>query len=170
MPIRVREFTDARRTDDLGGVIAYAKRRVTNDGRVRYTAGTSTRLDASVRLAPSTPSERPNAPRARRKRHHRRQVDRPTDGKITFRRYVEEQWWPSRHLELHSKAAYRSCLDRHFLPFFGHLPMQAILPSTVQAWVTEAVASGLSPCSVGKYPRDAAQRLQAGPSGPGDPP
>ena len=28
---------------------------------------------------------------------------------------------------------------------------QAILPSTVQAWVTQAVASGLSPRSVGKY-------------------
>ena len=38
MLIRVREFTDARRTDDLGGVMAYAKRRVTNDGRVRYPA------------------------------------------------------------------------------------------------------------------------------------
>ena len=132
--------------------MAYAKRRVTNDGRVRYT-GVYVDPTGRDRSAGTFDSKRV-AERAARGAENAiiegRWID-PTDGKITFRRYVEEQWWPSRHLELHSKAAYRSYLDRHFLPFFGDMPMQAILPSTVQAWVTQAVASGLSPRSVGKY-------------------
>jgi integrase len=74
-----------------------------------------------------------------------------TSGKVTFRDYVEQTWWPSRHLELSTKQSYRSYLDRHFLPFFGDLPMAKIMPSTVQAWVTAAVADGLSARSVVKY-------------------
>ncbi|MGQ0847296.1 MAG: tyrosine-type recombinase/integrase [Sporichthyaceae bacterium] len=74
-----------------------------------------------------------------------------TAGKTTFREYVEQTWWPSRHLELSTKQSYRSYLDRHFLPFFGDLPMAKIMPSTVQAWVTFAVADGLSARSVVKY-------------------
>jgi Phage integrase, N-terminal SAM-like domain len=31
-----------------------------------------------------------------------------------------------------TKAAYRSNLDRHFVPFFGDYPLSAILPSLVQ--------------------------------------
>jgi integrase len=75
----------------------------------------------------------------------------PAAGRITFRDYVEQSWWPSRHLEVSTRAAYRSYLDRHFLPFFGSRPMRSISPSTVQAWVTEASAGGLSPRSLGKY-------------------
>ena len=74
-----------------------------------------------------------------------------TAGKVTFREYVEQTWWPSRHLELTTKQSYRSYLDRHFLPFFGALPLAKILPSTVQAWVTKASADGLSARSVVKY-------------------
>jgi hypothetical protein len=74
-----------------------------------------------------------------------------TSGKVSFRDYVEETWWPSRHLELSTRQGYRSNLDRHFLPFFGDLPMAKIMPSTVQAWVTHAVADGLSARSAVKY-------------------
>jgi integrase len=71
--------------------------------------------------------------------------------RITFRDYVEQTWLRSRHLEVSTRAAYRSYLDRHFLPFFGHRTMRSISASTVQAWVTEAAAGGLSPRSLGKY-------------------
>ncbi|HEX3827234.1 MAG TPA: site-specific integrase [Sporichthyaceae bacterium] len=74
-----------------------------------------------------------------------------TAGKVSFRDYVEETWWPSRHLELSTRQGYRSNLDRHFLPFFGDVPMAKIMPSTVQAWVTAAVSDGLSSRSVVKY-------------------
>jgi hypothetical protein len=72
-------------------------------------------------------------------------------GKVTFIEYVEQAWWPSRHLEVSTRAAYRSNLDRHLIPYFGHYPLDAILPSTVQAWVTHALEGGLSPRSVRKY-------------------
>jgi integrase len=72
-------------------------------------------------------------------------------GETTFAAYVENGWLPSKHLELTTRAAYRSNLDRHFLPFFGNRPMARILPSLVQEWVTKATADGLSPRSVRKY-------------------
>ena len=77
-------------------------------------------------------------------------IDR-TSGRTTFKDYVEKVWWPSRQLEVSTRAGYRSYLDKHFLPFFGDIPMAEILPSTVQAWVTKAVAGGLSARSVVKY-------------------
>lgn len=77
-------------------------------------------------------------------------IDR-VSGKTTFDDYVEKVWWPSRHLEVSTRAAYRSYLDKHFIPYFGELSMAEILPSTVQGWVTQAVASGLSARSVVKY-------------------
>jgi integrase len=76
---------------------------------------------------------------------------RPSAGRITFRDYVEKVWLPSRHVEISTLAGYRSYLDKHFLPFFGGQQMAAILPSSVQDWVTVAVGSGLSPTSVRKY-------------------
>ena len=75
----------------------------------------------------------------------------PVLGKITFRDFVENVWFPSRHLEATTAVAYRSNLDKHFLPAFGNRPIGKILPSTIQEWVTTAVAGGLSPRSVKKY-------------------
>ena len=75
----------------------------------------------------------------------------PRAGRITFRDYVENVWWPSLHLEVSTKAAYRSNLDTHFLPFFGDYPLSAISPSLVQRWVTHALRGGLSARSVVKY-------------------
>lgn len=72
-------------------------------------------------------------------------------GRTTFREYVETTWLPSRHVEVSTMAGYRSYLDRHFLPHLGDMPMVEILPSTVQDWVTEAKAAGLSPSSIRKY-------------------
>src|SRR5258707_8957 len=67
-----------------------------------------------------------------------------TRGSITFRRYVEDEWLPSKHLEASTLAAYHSYLDRHFLPAFGDRQMSRITPSAVQDWVTHAAAEGLS--------------------------
>ncbi|MEP6666470.1 MAG: tyrosine-type recombinase/integrase, partial [Nocardioidaceae bacterium] len=48
-------------------------------------------------------------------------------------------------------AAYRSYLDKHFIPTFGRRPIGKILPSEVQRWVTTAITVGLSAASVRKY-------------------
>jgi integrase len=72
-------------------------------------------------------------------------------GATTFRDYVEKTWLPSKHIELTTRAAYNSNLDKHFFPFFGDRPMGRILSSNVQEWVTMATAQGLTPRSVRKY-------------------
>jgi integrase len=64
---------------------------------------------------------------------------------------VERTWLPRKHIELTTRAAYHSNLDKHFFPFFGSRPMGRILPSNVQEWVTMATAQGLTPRSVRKY-------------------
>jgi integrase len=58
---------------------------------------------------------------------------------------------PSRHLEVTTRAGYLSYLRNHFVPFFGRMPLARVMPSTVQEWVNQATASGLSPRSVAKY-------------------
>lgn len=75
----------------------------------------------------------------------------PAPGKITFRDYVLTAWLPSRHIEPSTLAGYQSYLNRQFYPFFGDMPMNKILPSHVQEWVTTAAADGLSPTSIRKY-------------------
>jgi integrase len=60
-------------------------------------------------------------------------------------------WWPSLQVELSTRAAYRCYVDRRFVPFFGQLAMNDVLPSNVQAWVTSAMGNGLSARSVVKY-------------------
>jgi integrase len=72
-------------------------------------------------------------------------------GQVTFAEYVETVWLPSKHVETTTLAAYRSYLDKHFIPVFGRRPMGKILPSEVQRWVTTATENGLSAASVGKY-------------------
>jgi len=72
-------------------------------------------------------------------------------GQVTFADYVTTVWLPSKHVETTTLAAYRSYLDKHFLPVFGRRPMGKILPSEVQRWVTTATENGLSAASVGKY-------------------
>ena len=72
-------------------------------------------------------------------------------GAVTFKEYVERDWLPSKHIEVTTKAAYLSNLNKHFFPFFGERPMAKILPSTVQDWVTLASSQGLAPRSIRKY-------------------
>ncbi len=72
-------------------------------------------------------------------------------GQVTFTEYVQTVWLPSKQFETSTLAAYRSYLDKHFIPLFGRRPMGKILPSEIQRWVTTATDNGLSPASVGKY-------------------
>jgi len=75
----------------------------------------------------------------------------PAAGRITFRQYAEDVWLPARHVEVTTRAGYKSYLRTHFVPFFGDMRLARIMPSTVQEWVSLAVEQGLSPCSISKY-------------------
>jgi integrase len=132
--------------------MSWVQKRVHADGSIRYTA--TYRDPAGRGRSAGTFTTRREAERAGRRAESKVEdgswLDRRA-GRITFQDYVEQVWWPSRHLEVSTKAGYRANLDRHFLPYFGAMAMADILPSTVQGWVTKAVADGLSARSVVKY-------------------
>lgn len=132
--------------------MAYAKRRVGASGRVTYTA---VYVDPRGRTrSAGTFDGKREAERAARRSEGRIASDEwvdPSDGKITFERYVEDYWWPSRQLEVSTRAAYRSYLDKHFLPYFGSRPLASITTTAVEAWIAFAMSNGLSAASVRKY-------------------
>lgn len=132
--------------------MAWAKKRVGARGRVTYTA---VYLDPEGReRSAGTFEGKREAERAARKAEGKVETSEwidPSDGKVTFEQYVEGYWWPSRQLEVSTRAAYRSYLDKHFIPYFGKRPMASITPTAVEAWIAEALKAGLSPASVRKY-------------------
>jgi integrase len=135
-----------------GEGLAYIRRRILSGGRVHYDAWY--RDAAGRRHSTGTFATRREAAQAAR--HAEAKIDAgqwidPADGRVTFAEYVQKSWWPSRHLEVSTRAAYRSYLDTHFLPYFGQIPIASILPSTVQGWVSFAHQAGLSPRSIRKY-------------------
>ena len=133
-------------------VIAHAERRTLKSGRIRWYA---------IYLAPNgrrTSEGGFDTKRAAERVAHRRALEidggtwtDPGRGRLSFGEYVARYYWPAaKHLEPTTQAAYRSNLDRHFLPAFGAMPMRRIIASVVQAWVNQ-VANELSPASVVKY-------------------
>ena len=132
--------------------MAYAKKRKGALGRVNYT-GVYLDPQGRERSAGTFDSKREAeraAHRAEGKLEAGEWID-PADGKLTFERYVEDYWWPSRQLEVSTRAAYRSYLDKHFIPYFGRRTMASITPSAVESWIAKALAGALSPASVRKY-------------------
>ena len=119
--------------------------------RAKVPTGPSSRRATGIRAAPSDQLVPPIAPSGRAGRPARRAASprgRWHDysvGATTFREYVEKTRLPSKHIELTTRAAYHSNLDKHFLPFFGNRSMARILPWNVQEWVTMATAHGPLP-------------------------
>jgi integrase len=60
-------------------------------------------------------------------------------------------WLPHKHLEVTTRAAYNSYLNKQCYPAFGRRQLNKVSPSVVQDWVTTAHAEGLSPRSIKKY-------------------
>jgi len=141
--------------------MAWTITRTVGDGRVRYSglyrdpqgrtrsAGTFAREKAALRAAQ----------RLEDQVYEGKWID-PAAGRITFQHYAEDVWLPSRHLEVTTRAGYRSYLRIHFVPFFGDMQLARIMPSTVQEWVNQAgqprvvdgkKVKGLSPRSIAKY-------------------
>ncbi len=132
--------------------MAHAKRRTLKNGSARYYArylGSDGKWHEEGGYATKREAE---------KVAHHREVEAergewvdPTSSKMTFERFIASTYWPAaQRLEATTRAAYRSYLDKHFLPTFGHLPMRRISPGGVQNWVNGATEQ-LSPRSVVKY-------------------
>lgn len=69
-------------------------------------------------------------------------------GKLTFRRYVDEVWFPHHVIEPSTREGYRYTIDKHLMPFFGDMKTNAVLPTRVREWVTERVDAGVSPATI----------------------
>lgn len=73
----------------------------------------------------------------------------PRAGEITFERY-SNAWLTGRtDLRPRSRHVYRSLLDRHLIPAFGHLSIGRLTPSHVRTWHAELVAKqpGVTPAA-----------------------
>ncbi|HZR54029.1 MAG TPA: N-terminal phage integrase SAM-like domain-containing protein [Streptosporangiaceae bacterium] len=66
----------------------------------------------------------------------------PSRGRQTFRKYVEETWFPHHQVEPTTREKYQYCLDRYMLKYFGPMRMAEILPQQVQEWITWMEAEG----------------------------
>src|SRR6478736_801764 len=132
--------------------MAWIKTRVTDDGDKRFV-GCYRDPEGRTRSAGTYSSKRAAERAANREEAKVREGawHDHSRGQVTFTEYVETVWLPSKQVETSTLAAYRSYLDKHFIPVFGRRPMGNILPSEVQRWVTTATADGLSPVSVRKY-------------------
>ena len=108
----------------------WVEKRVAASGKPRYVAlyRDPTGAKRSAGTFPSKVLATRAAYDAARTIKHSTWID-PQHGKTTFTDYVEHAWWPSRHLEVSTRAAYRSNLDHHLIPYFGDYPLDAILPS-----------------------------------------
>jgi integrase len=132
--------------------MAWIKTRTTDDGDTRYVA--CYRDPEGRQRSAGTYSSRRAAERAAHREEAKVRDGAWHDharGQVTFAEYVETVWLPSKQVETSTLAAYRSYLDKHFIPTFGRRPMGKILPSEIQRWVTTAIEGGLSAASVRKY-------------------
>ncbi len=132
--------------------MAWIKTRITDDGDTRFVA--CYRDPEGRQRSAGTYSSRRAAERAAHREEARVRDGAWHDhsrGQVTFAEYVETVWLPSKQVETSTLAAYRSYLDKHFIPTFGRRPMGKILPSEIQRWVTTATEAGLSAASVRKY-------------------
>ena len=132
--------------------MVWIKERVTDDGDKRFVACYRD-PEGRQRSAGTYPSRRAAVRAANREEAKVRDGawHDHSRGEVTFADYVETVWLPSKHVETSTLAAYRSYLDKHFLPTFGRRPMGKILPTEIQRWVTTATEAGLSAASVRKY-------------------
>src|SRR5687768_12496954 len=62
-----------------------------------------------------------------------------------------EQWLPTRHdLRATTWARLETTMQKQVLPRFGNAPLRAITNGGIRQWVTDLLASGLSPATTRK--------------------
>lgn len=129
--------------------MGFSRKRIGRDGRPRYTAYY---VDARQReRSAGTFGTRKDADRAWQMVEVSFAAGRPTDprrGRMSFSEYVETVWFPNHILEPSTRQSYHYVLAKHLLPAFGPMRIGEILPAHVREWVTERVASGISPATI----------------------
>ena len=148
--------------------MAWIKTRVTDDGDTRFVA--CYRDPEGRQRSAGTYSSRRAAERAAHREEAKVRDGAWHDhsrGQVTFAEYVETVWLPSKHVETSTLAAYRSYLDKHFIPTFGRRPMGKILPSEIQRWVTTGHRERPLRRVGAEVPHHAALGLRTRPARPG---
>lgn len=132
--------------------MAYVRQRKQKDGTVRFYARY---LGADGQYHEEGGySSRRDAEKAGAKREQdaiRGDWSSPASGRLSFKEYVETYYWPTTaHLEVSTRASYRSNLDKHFIPHFGSMPMRRITPPVIQTWINAQAQTKLSARTVVK--------------------
>lgn len=129
--------------------MGFSRRRVGRDGKARWTAYY---LDARERQrSAGTFSTKKDADKAWQAVETAMASGRPHDprrGRMTFKDYVEETWFPNHVLEPSTRQSYHYVITKHLMPTFGKMRMGEILPAHVREWVTERVNTGTSPANI----------------------
>ncbi len=129
--------------------MAWVRRRTGSDRRPRYQACYRDARDR-IRTAGTfaTKKEAERAAVQAEALHASGRLGDADIGKLPFRRYVDEVWFPHHVLEPSTREGYRYTIDKHLMPFFGAMKTNAILPSHVREWVSDRVAAGVSPATI----------------------
>ncbi len=129
--------------------MGYSQKRKGRDGKPRYTA-----VYADVRGRRRSAGTFPNRRdaedawrRAEAKVGEGRAAD-PRRGRQSFKRYVEDEWFPNHRLEARARESYTYYLNRYIIPWFGPMRMIEILPSHVREWVSKLDREGVRPSSI----------------------
>lgn len=129
--------------------MGYSRKRTGKDGRPRYTAYY---LDLHGRTCSAgTFSSRKDADKAWQHIESQFAAGRPTDprrGRMTFRTYVDDIWFPNHMIEPSTMQSYRYNIDKHLMPTFGPMKMSMILPVHVREWVMSMSNAGVSPATI----------------------
>ena len=129
--------------------MGFSRKRIGRDGRPRYTAYYLD-IRGTARSAGTYPS-RKDADRAWQAAEVVQASGRPSDprrGRLSFRTYVDDIWFPNHVIEASTRQSYRYGIDRHLMPFFGPMRMSDILPIHVREWVTRQIAAEVSPAMI----------------------
>jgi integrase len=129
--------------------MAWVRKRTGDDGRPRYQASyRDARGNKGVAGTFSTKKRAERAAVQAEALHATGRLGAADVGKLTFRRYVDEVWFPHHVLEPSTREGYRYTIDKHLMPFFGAMRTNAILPGDVREWVSDRVAAGVSPATI----------------------
>ncbi|MCW2943278.1 MAG: putative Tyrosine recombinase xerD [Actinomycetia bacterium] len=129
--------------------MGFVRKRIGNDGETHFNA-VYRDLRGRVRSAGTFTNEEKaeTAWRVAEARLLEGRLPDPGRGRQSFRRYVEETWFPHHVIELTTRQSYAYEIDRHIMPWFANMKMLAILPIDVREWVTHLTKEGIRPPTI----------------------
>ncbi|RAY12298.1 site-specific integrase [Actinomadura craniellae] len=129
--------------------MGFSRPRTGKDGKIRYAA-VYRDLRGNIRHA-GTFATQAQADKAWQKALAKLTLERlpdPGKGRQSFRRYVEEVWFPNHVIELRTRENYDYEINRHIMPWFANMRMIDVMPIDVREWVTHLRNEGVNPPTI----------------------